>query len=196
MAAVTGAVIAAGTAAYSISQSVKAAKEKKAAQREIANMKSSELVNSGDSLSVSKLGAEAQQQEQARLASTQVQSAADSGTRGIIGSVGKIAAGNQNQNQQIAANLDEQQKDIDIYKAGDQQNIRAMEEERFRDKLAALSSQYNASNQNQNTAMGNATTSLGSAANNYAMTKYYQNLGKNGGGFKAPDGTPPASIKN
>lgn len=178
MAVITGAAIAAGTAAYSISQSVKAAKEKKAAAAEINKSRAPTLTNTGDNLSVSTLGAEQQQAEQARLASSQVQSASDSGTRGIIGSVGNISTQNQNQNAKIAADLDQQQKDIDMYKAGDQQNIRATEEQRFRDKLAALSSQYNASAQNQNTATGNAISAIGTAGNNYTMNKYYKSQAK------------------
>lgn len=168
MAAVTGAVIAAGTAAYSISQSVKAAKEKKAAANAIANQKAPELNNAGENLRVSTLGSDLQRQEQQQLAANQTQAAQEAGTRGVIGSVGKIAAGNQAVNAQTAANLDEQQKNIDFFKAQDSANIRGMEEGRFKDKLAALSSQYNSANQMQQQSIGNAMSSLSNGVNQYA----------------------------
>jgi hypothetical protein len=178
MAAITGTAIAAGAAAYSVSQSVKAAKEKKAAADALNKSVAPGLSNSGDALSVSTVGADSQKAEQGRLASGQVQAASDSGSRGVIGSVGNIAAQNQKTNAAIAADLDQQQKDIDLYKAGDKQNIRALEEQRFKDKLAALSSQYNAAAQNQSTAMGNALSATGSAVNNYSMNKYYKDQSK------------------
>lgn len=163
MAAVTGAVIAAGTAAYSISQSVKAAKEKKAAEQAINAQKAPELVNAGEGLQVSREGSDLQREEQGRLAATQVQAAQEAGTRGVIGSVGKIASENQNVNAQNAADLDRQQKDINLFKAQDNANIRAMKDQRFRDKLAALSSQYNSANQLQQQSMGNAISATGQA---------------------------------
>lgn len=171
MAVVTGAAIAAGTAAYSISQSVKAAKEKKAAARAIAEQKAPELTNAGESLQVSTLGSDLQREEQDRLAANQVQAAQEAGTRGIIGSVGKIAAGNQNVMAQTAADLDRQQKEIDYFRAQDNQNIRANKEQRFRDKLSALSSQYNAANQNQSQSIGNAISAIGSGIGQYSASK-------------------------
>jgi hypothetical protein len=165
MAAVTSAAIGAAGAAYSISQGIKAGKEKRAAARAIENQKSPELVNAGEGLQVSTQGADLQREEQGRLAATQVQAAQDAGSRGIIGSVGRIAAGNQDVNAKIAANLDEQQKAIDQFKAQDAVNMRGVNEQRFRDKLAALSSQYNASNIGQQQAIGNTIQSTAMIGN-------------------------------
>ncbi|HEY6143731.1 MAG TPA: hypothetical protein VIV55_10005 [Flavobacterium sp.] len=188
MAAITGAVIAAGTAAYSISQSVKAAKEKKKAQDAIDRQHAPELQNAGEDLRVSTLGSDIERQDQAQLAANQVQAAQEAGTRGVVGSVGKIAAGNQAVGQRISANLDQQQKEIDYYKAQDEVNLRGIRETRYKDKLAALSSQYNAANQNQQQFMGNGLQALGSGASNYASTKLameeYKDLKDNGGGDK------------
>jgi hypothetical protein len=161
MAAVTGAVIAAGTAAYSISKSVQAAKEKKAVERAINNQKAPGLVNAGEGLQVSTLGSDLQREEQGKLAATQVQAAQEAGTRGIVGSVGKIAANNQAVNAQAAADLDRQKKDIEFFKAQDEGNIRNLQEQRFRDKLSALSSQYNTANQTQQMNIGNAIQATG-----------------------------------
>lgn len=174
MAAITGAVIAAGTAAYSISQSVKAAKEKKAAAEAINSQRAPELTNSGENLRVSTLGSDLERQDQQQLAANQTQAAQEAGTRGVIGSVGKIAAGNQAVNSKIAAGLDEQQKNIDFYKAQDQSNIRGMNEQRFKDKLAALSSQYNSAKDSQQQNIGNAISATGQAVNSYGYMKSLQ----------------------
>lgn len=171
MAAITGAVIAAGTAAYSISKSIKDGKEKQAAARAINKMKSPELQNAGEELQVSTLGSDLQREEQARNSANQVQAAQEAGTRGIIGSVGKIAAQNQAVNAQNAADLDRQQKEINFFKAQDKANIRALNEQRFREKLANLSSQYNASAQGQQQAIGNAIQSTGMAVNSLGQIK-------------------------
>ncbi len=170
-AAITGAAIAAGTAAYSIGKSIKEGKAKKEAARAINNMKAPEMQNAGENLQVSTLGSDLQREEQARNSATQVQAAQDAGTRGIIGSVGKIAAQNQRVNAQTAADLDRQQKEIDYFKAQDNATIRNLKEQRFRDKLAALSSQYNASSQNQQQAIGNAIQGTGMAINSLGNYK-------------------------
>lgn len=195
MAVITGAAIAAGTAAYSISQSVKAAKEKKAAARAIDAQKAPELTNAGEGLQVSTLGSDLQREEQGRVAANQVQAAQEAGTRGVIGSVGKIAAGNQQVNAQTAADLDQQQKQIDYFKAQDKANIRNVEEQRFRDKLAALSSQYNSANQMQQQSIGNAISATGSAFGQYNASKAVPTTT---GGFKPPQNgyTFPSSINN
>jgi hypothetical protein len=191
MAAITGAVIAAGTAAYSVSQSVKAAKEKKAAAAAINAQKAPELQNAGEQLQVSTLGSDLQKEEQGRLAASQVQAAQEAGTRGVIGSVGKIAAQNQNVNAQTAADLDQQQKEIDYFKAQDTANIRGIKDQRFRDKLAALSSQYNSANQMQQQSMGNAISATGSALGSLSTLKTNT-------GFQAPQtgSNFPESVSN
>jgi hypothetical protein len=182
MAVITGAAIAAGTAAYSISQSVKAAKEKKAAARAIDAQKAPELTNAGEGLQVSTLGSDLRREEQGRTAANQVQAAQEAGARGVIGSVGKIAAGNQRVNAETAADLDKQQKEIDYFKAQDQANIRNTEEQRFRDKLAALSSQYNSANQMQQQSTANAVSAIGSGLGQYAASQGTSNLPPGGSG--------------
>ncbi len=161
MAAITGAVIGAGTAAYSISKSIKEGQEKKAAARAIENSKAPELQNVADGLQVSTEGSDLQREEQARNSSNQVQAAQEAGTRGVIGSVGKIAAQNQKVAAETGANLDAQKKEIEQLKAQDKLSQRGINEDRFRGKLSALSSQYNSAAQNQQQAMGNAIQGTG-----------------------------------
>jgi hypothetical protein len=186
MAAVTSAIIGAGTAAYSMSQSIKSGKEKRAAARAIAEQKAPELTNIGEGLQVSTLGSDLAKEEQGRLAASQVNAAQEAGTRGVIGSVGKIAAQNQAVNAQAAADLDRQQKEIDSFRAQDEGNIRGLKEQRFRDKLAALSSQYNSANQMQQQNIGNVISGTGYALGSLSASN--KNSANSESGFKAPQG--------
>ena len=142
-------------------QSIAGAKEKRDAQKALENYQRQQLQNVYDNTAVSTLGADRQIENQARLASGQISALQDAGTRGLIGGLGKVEAGNQNVNQQIAADLDQQQKQIDFARAGDQANIRAMQENREQNDINALSSQYMAGKQDQNTGFGNMALGAG-----------------------------------
>ena len=142
-------------------------KKKKAAEA-LKSLKQPELKNVGEDLQVSTASSDLQREEQARFASTQVDALKESGTRGIVGGLGRVEEGNQRVNREIGADLDQQQKEIDKMKATDDVNIRQVAEQRHLADVSALSSQYNAAAQAQNTAMGNAITSAGTAANAYS----------------------------
>lgn len=157
--------VGAATAIAGGIQAGKANKAKKAAAREAANMKEVPLTNIAEELKVSTLGAKNRQEGQSVLEATQTAALAESGTRGILGGIGRVAAGSQAVNKDIATNLDEQQKDIDSIRAQDAGRIRMTKEERQKAKLAALSSQYNAANDTEQQAYGNIIQSAGMAGN-------------------------------
>lgn len=146
-------------------QTINGAKEKREAQRALENYQRQQLQNVYDNTAVSTLGADRQIENQARLASGQISALQGAGVRGLIGGLGRVEAGNQNVNQQIAADLDQQQKQIDFARAGDQANIRSMQENRENADIAALSSQYMAGKQDQNTGMGNIALGAGMLGN-------------------------------
>ena len=149
-------------------QTIKGAKEKREAKNALDNYKRQELENVQKDRRVSTLGADKQLEEQARLASTQVSALQGGGTRALVGGLGRVEAGNQNVNQQIAADLDMQQKEIDAAIAQDQANIRSMQENRENADISALSSQYQSGKQDQNTGLGNLVTGVGMLGNQYA----------------------------
>jgi len=151
-----------------LAQSIAGAKEKREAQNALENYNRQQLSNVYDNTAVSTLGADRQREEQARLASGQISALQSGGARTLIGGLGKVEAGNQNVNQQIAADLDQQQKQIDFARAGDQANIRAMQENRENQDISALSSQYMAGKQDQNTGMGNIALGAGMLGNQFA----------------------------
>ena len=144
---------------------INGAKEKREAQRALENYQRQQLQNVYDNTAVSTLGADRQIENQARLASGQIAALQGGGARTLIGGLGRVEAGNQNVNQQIAADLDQQQKQIDFARAGDQANIRSMQENRENADISALSSQYMAGKQDQNTGMGNIALGAGMLGN-------------------------------
>ena len=139
------AIAATGALASGI-QAISGAKQRRDAQQALENYQRQELENVAEGLQVSTLGADLQREEQARLASTQVGALQGAGVRGLIGGVGRVEAGNQMVNREIAAGLDMQQKQIDQMYAQDEANIRGMQEQREVSDIAGLSSQYNAGN--------------------------------------------------
>ena len=128
-------------------QAIKGAKDARDAKRALDNYKRQEFNNVADGLQVSTLGADLQREEQARLAATQVGALQGAGSRGVIGGLGRVEAGNQMTNRQIGADLDAQQKQIDQIRSQDQASIRSMQEAREQQDIAGLSSQYSAGNQ-------------------------------------------------
>lgn len=149
-----------------------AGKQKKRIAREIANQKEVPLTNIADGMQVSTRGADLQKTQQAQLAATQTDALADGGTRALVGGIGRVSAESQNVNARIGANLDEQQNNINNVRAQDEARIQSIKEQRQNAKLAALSSQYNAANQTQATAMGNIAQSAGMAGNALANSDY------------------------
>jgi len=144
-----------------IYQTIQGAKEKRQAQDALDAYQRQELNNVAEGLQVSTLGSDLQREEQARLASGQVQAARESGTRGMLGSLGKIEAGNQRVMASTGADLDMQQKQIDQMRAEDEARIRSMQENREQNDINALSSQYQSGKQDQNMGFGNIVQSVG-----------------------------------
>ena len=143
---------------------ISAGKQKKKIAQEIANQKEVKLTNIADGLQVSTLGSDLQKEEQARLAATQTSALADAGSRALGVGVGRVSAQNQNVNANIAADLDAQQKNIDMMKAQDEGRIQMTKEQRQQAKLAALSSQYAGAQDAQAQGMGNMMQGFGMAA--------------------------------
>jgi len=132
-----------------ISNMISGARQANEAERALENYERQKLTNIADGLQVSTLGSDLQREEQARLASGQIGALREGGTRSLIGGLGRVEAGNQNVNRQIAADLDMQQKQIDQMQAEDQARIRSMQENREIGDISALSSQVNTGNQMQ-----------------------------------------------
>lgn len=144
-----------------ISSMIKGDKEKNDAKHALDNYKRQELKNVAEGLQVSTLGSDLQRQEQARLASGQIGALRESGTRGLIGGLGRVEQANQRVMQQTGADLDAQQKQIDQMRAEDESRIRSMQENREINDINALSSQYQAGKQDYNMGFGNIVQGVG-----------------------------------
>lgn len=169
--------VAVGTLAVGTTMSfIEKRKQKKAAKiaaAAIANQKRPELTNVADGLQVSTRGADLEREEVARNSATSLDALSDAGTRALGVGVGRVAAVNADSNAKIGANLDEQQKSIDMIRAQDNASIRGMREQRSQADLAALSSQYNAAQQNGTQATANIIQGLGTAGNAVANSDYF-----------------------
>jgi hypothetical protein len=92
------------------------------------------------------------------------------GARAIIGTVGKIQENNNAVNAEIGANLDEQQKDIDKLKAEDNRRIQGVNEKRYQDDVAGLSSQIDSANDSKNQSIANTVQGLSDVGNSLSPT--------------------------
>jgi hypothetical protein len=153
---------------------IQSAKQKSDAEDALANYKRQELKNIAEGLQVSTLGSDLQREEQARMASSQVGAAREAGTRGMMGSFGRIEAGNQKVMQQTGADLDAQQKAIDQMRAEDESRIRSLQENREIQDISALSSQYNAGAQGVANGLSQAIQGGSMIGNAFAPKSAYE----------------------
>lgn len=122
-------------AAGGISKFFEGRKMQKQAQAYIDQFEWDELNNAYENLQVSTLGADLQAEEAARMAATSANALQQGGNRAIVGGLGRVEAQSNQLNRQIAADLDQQQKQIDYAAAQDDANIRAMQERRQGEEL-------------------------------------------------------------
>jgi hypothetical protein len=162
--AVSAGAGALGAVTGAISMFTEASNKKKIA-REIAKQKEVPLTNIADGMQVSTMGSDLQKTQQSQLAATQTSALQDGGTRALLGGMGAITARNQDANARIAAGLDEQVSNISNVRAQDEQRIQSAKDQRQANKIAALSSQYNAASQNQAQGMATMVQSAGMAGN-------------------------------
>lgn len=149
-------IAAVGAIAQGVMGAVQASKAKKA----IDNYRRQELTNIADGLSVSTLGADLAREEMARVAATSVNMLQQTGSRGAAG-VGQVTRAVGNQSLKIGANLDEQQKAIDLIRANDEKRIQTAMEARENADLAGLGQQQAVGQQNLFGGIAGLGTSVG-----------------------------------
>lgn len=162
------ALIGGAASAY---QAISGAEAAKSAENALRDLPIPELVNSYENLQVSTLGADLQRQESARMAAAGVEALQGAGVRGVVGGVGRVQAQGQLINQQIAADLDRQQKELDQARAAAQMNIQGMKEQRYRADVSALSSQINQGNQMFQAGLGGIAQSAMAGLRAYSANK-------------------------
>lgn len=130
-----------------IAQAISGASRTSKAKRALENYQRQELRNVTEGLRVSTLGAELQTQEAQRRFATSVDALRSGGVRGLVGGLGQQEQLQQRQQQQIAADLDRQQRQIDMMRAQDEANIRAMQERRESQEIEGLGAELAAGRQ-------------------------------------------------
>lgn len=125
----------------SLAQAISGESRRVKAKRALEDFQRQELKNVTEGLRVSTLGAELQTQEAQRRFATSVDALRSGGVRGLVGGLGQQEQLQQRQQQQIAADLDRQQREIEIMRAQEEANIRAMQEQRESAQIAGLGSE-------------------------------------------------------
>lgn len=157
-----GAVSPFVSAGIGIAQAFKGAKQAKQAReaRQALMDNRQELRNITEGMRVSTLGAELQTQEAQRRFATSVDALRSGGVRGLVGGLGQMEQQQQFQQQQISADLDRQQQQIEMMGAQDQARIRDMQESREEFNIGVLAGEEASGRERMMQGIGMASSSF------------------------------------
>lgn len=147
MAAISTAVIGAGLSAYQLAQ---AAKQKKDAQNAINNYERTDIsadANPYRDIQLSTVGTDLAREEGQMMTASALGALQNGGVRGILGGLPNLVSANNTLNRNIQADLDRQNQERQLGIARGEERLIGMRENRDYNNLNALSSQYNAGNQ-------------------------------------------------
>lgn len=145
-AALGGAGLAIG-AIGSIGQMISGASRANKARKALENYQRQELKNVTEGMRVSTLAAEMQTEEAQRRFATTVGALQSGGVRGLVGGLQTAEQAQQRQQQQIAADLDRQQVQIEQMRAQDEARIRGMQEAREAQEIQGMGAELAAGRQ-------------------------------------------------
>ena len=139
MLSVAAMAIGAGVSALGgLTKSIMGAKRAADARRALEQYQRQDLKNITEGMRVSTLGAELQTQEAQRRFATSVEALRAGGIRGVVGGLGQQEQNQQLLQQNISADLDKQQQQIEALRAEDEARIRAMQEQRETSEISGL----------------------------------------------------------
>lgn len=156
-----GLAISAGMSAYQISQSNK---QKKEEQKAIEGYDRQDLTNPAEGLQISTDGADRQREDLARNISTYANAAMAGGSRGVNAFMPQALAMANQQNAEIAANLNEQEMRRQAAIAQGQANLQNMIETRENNDLLGYGNMMNVASQERMNAINNLAKTAVSAA--------------------------------
>lgn len=163
------ALVGTGLSAY---QTVKDSSDKRKAQKEMDNYERQELINPYKDIQLSTYGTDIMRDDAARDVASFTEAARNSGIRGIMGVLPKLQANSNKVNQQIGMNLERQDLERKRMQARGDERIMNYKENRDNQNISAISSQYNAANQDFNNGLWGVASGLTSAVRN---TNFGQN---------------------
>lgn len=115
----------------------------KKGQEAIDNFQWQDLTNPYENLEVSTIGSDLRKETQQIGEATAIDALGKGGARALVGGLGKVQANRNVVNKEIAAGLDEKQKQIDFAAAGQDVRNQAMKEKREADELAGYGNMMN-----------------------------------------------------
>ena len=150
----------------SVFQFGKGRRQEKQAQRALNEFEFQDLENAYEDIPISTLGSDLIREESARTTSSVLSAARGSGIRGLLGALPAIQSQNNNVNRQAQLDLDNQAQQRNRLIAQDNQNIRAIQEQRDRDELQGIGNLLNTGQQNSFSGLrGLANVGLSAASN-------------------------------
>ena len=155
-----------------ITKLVSGASEERKAREALANYRRQELRNVYEGVGVSTLGADLRREEAARMAATSVDALQASGVRGVLGGIGSVQQQSNLTNLQIAADLDEQQKQLDRLRAEDNARIRQIQEQREVQDIQGLGQQLQTGRQDFFSGLGDIAGVAGSLGRQSQSSPY------------------------
>ena len=164
MPAAAAAIPTAISGVASIGQMISGNKAAKKTQEAIDNYKRQDLTNPYESLQVSTMGADRQREDLARSISTMANNSVMGGSRAILGLAPQMLAQQNQQEAQIMANLDEQEKQRQQMVARGNEMVQNMQENREQNDLMGLGNALNTARQERmNGVNGLMQTAMGAA---------------------------------
>lgn len=137
------------TGGVGIAQAISAGKEAKRAKEAINNYQRQTLTNPYSGMQVSTLGADRMREDLARTVATMTEQAALGGIKGVASLAPNIIQQQNAQEAQIAANLDEQEKQRQQMIAQGNAMVQQMTEQRENNDLLGLGQQLSVAEQNK-----------------------------------------------
>ena len=182
------AVPAAITGGVGIAQAIGAGKEAKRTKEAIDNYQRQTLTNPYSGMQISTLGADRMREDLARTVATMTEQAALGGIKGVASLAPNIVQQQNAQEAQIAANLDEQEKQRQQMIAQGNAMVQQMTEQRENNDLLGLGQQLSVAQQNQANGF-NTVAQAGAGAMTAASAGLFDGLqfgGKNPSTIKVP----------
>ena len=165
MAVATSAAIIGGLGlAKGTFDTISASKRQKQHQAELDAYQRQELTNSYKNMQISTIGSDAMREESSRNIATAMNTIGNAGTRAIIGATTKLVAEQNNVDRNIQKELDDQLTRKNYAIAGDDAQIRGMQEQREYQDLAGLGNAIDTARQDKNMGLNTMLNGVMSAA--------------------------------
>lgn len=171
MAAVTGGVLAAGMAAYTIAN---AEKQKRDAKRALNDYERQDLTNAFEDMPISTVGSDFMREQADQLSAGLTDAARQGGSRTISAAIPQIVAATNDINREGQVYLDDQVNKRNYAIADDNTRIRGMKENRENADLAGIGQQLETSRQDSFNGMRGAYAALSSIGANYQPRPYVE----------------------